>query len=68
MKNISINNGNTYCTIKEALDAVGMDEIALMMDDELREKIANEWQGDEDDHEGFIAEYLSRATEDLIIG
>lgn len=68
MKNISINNGNTYCTIKEALEAVGMDEIASMMDEEVREELANEWQGDEDDYAGFIAEYLKRAPEDLIIG
>lgn len=68
MKNISINNGASYCTIKEALEAVGMDEIVSMMDDDVREEVANEWQGDEDDHEGFIAEYLRRAPEDLIIG
>ncbi len=68
MKNISINNGVSYCTIKEALEAVGMDEIVSMMDDDVREEVANEWQGDEDDHEGFIAEYLRRAPEDLIIG
>ena len=68
MKNISINNGNTYCTIKEALEAAGMDEIVSMMDDEIREEVANEWQGADDDYEGFIAEYLSRAEEDLIIG
>jgi len=68
MRSISINNGNTYCTIKEAIEAVGMDEIVAMMDDDLREEIANEWQGEEDDHEGFVAEYLRRASEDLIIG
>lgn len=68
MKNISINNGHSYCTIREALEAVGMDNIVLMMDDAVREEIAAEWQGGEDDYEGFIAAYLSRADDDLMIG
>lgn len=67
-KGISINNGRSYCTPEEAVEAVGMDEIASMMDEEVREELANEWQGDEDDYAGFIAEYLKRAPEDLIIG
>lgn len=68
MRNISVNNGTSYCTVKEAIEAVGMDEIVSMMDDEIREELANDWQGEEDDYEGFVTEYLRRASEDLIIG
>lgn len=66
MKKISVNNGISYTTIKEAIETVGMDTIAHMMDDEIREQVANAIAPCTD--EEFVAEYLNRANEDLIIG
>lgn len=66
MKQISINNGASYTTIEEAIATVGMDTIAMMMDDEIREQVANDIAPCTD--EEFVAEYLRRANEDLIIG
>lgn len=66
MKKISINNGASYTTIEDAIATVGMDTIAMMMDDEIREQVANNIAPCTD--EEFVAEYLSRANEDLIIG
>lgn len=66
MKKISINNGASYTTIEDAIATVGMDTIAMMMDDEIREQVANDIAPCTD--EEFVAEYLRRAEEDLIIG
>lgn len=66
MKQISINNGASYTTIEDAIATVGMDTIAMMMDDEIREQVANDIAPCTD--EEFVAEYLRRAEEDLIIG
>lgn len=66
MKKISINNGASYTTIEDAIATVGMDTIAMIMDDEIREQVANNIAPCTD--EEFVAEYLSRANEDLIIG
>lgn len=66
MKQISINNGVSYTTIEDAIATVGMDTIAMMMDDEIREQVANDIAPCTD--EEFVAEYLRRANEDLIIG
>lgn len=66
MKQISINNGVSYTTIEDAIATVGMDTIAMMMDDEIREQVANDIAPCTD--EEFVAEYLRRAEEDLIIG
>lgn len=66
MKQISINNGASYTTIEDAIATVGMDTIAMMMDDEIREQVANDIAPCTD--EEFVAEYLRRANEDLIIG
>lgn len=66
MKKISINNGASYTTIEDAIATVGMDTIAMMMDDEIREQVANNIAPCTD--EEFVAEYLRRANEDLIIG
>lgn len=66
MKQISINNGASYTTVEDAIATVGMDTIAMMMDDEIREQVANDIAPCTD--EEFVAEYLRRANEDLIIG
>lgn len=65
MKNISIDNGNSYCTIKEALEAFGIDLIATYMDDEIRERVCNE---NVDSDEEFVRRYLELADEDIVIG
>ena len=41
MKNISINNGATDTTIEDALANCNWDAIVQMMDDEIREQVAN---------------------------
>lgn len=66
MKEFRINNGVSHTTVKEAIETVGMDVIAMMMDDEIREQVANEIAPCTD--EEFVTEYLCRANEDLIIG
>ena len=66
MKNISINNGATYTTIEDALANCNWGAIVQMMDDEIREQVANAIAPCT--NEEFLAEYLRRASEDLIIG
>ncbi len=66
MKKISINNGHSYTTPREAIKAAGMDTIAYMMDDEIREHVAHKYTPCTDAK--FIREYLRRAKADLIIG
>lgn len=66
MKNISINNGATYTTIEDALDNCRWYAIVQMMDDEIREHVANAIAPCT--NEEFLTEYLRRANEDLIIG
>ena len=66
MKNISINNGATYTTIEDALANCSWNAIVQMMDDEIREQVANAIAPCT--NEEFLAEYLRRASEDLIIG
>ena len=66
MKNISINNGATYTTIEDALANCNWDAIVQMMDDEIREQVANAIAPCT--NEEFLTEYLRRASDDLIIG
>ena len=66
MKNISINNGATYTTIEDALANCSWNAIVQMMDDEIREQVANAIAPCTS--EEFLAEYLRRASENLIIG
>ena len=66
MKRISINNGHSYTTPREAIKAAGMDTIAYMMDDGIREHVAHKYAPCTDAK--FIREYLRRAKSDLIIG
>ena len=66
MKNISINNGATYTTIEDALANCSWGAIVQMMDDEIREQVANAIAPCT--NEEFLTEYLRRASDDLIIG
>lgn len=66
MKKISINNGHSYTTPREANKAAGIDAIAYMMDDEIREHVAHKYAPCTDAK--FIREYLRRAKANLIIG
>ena len=66
MKNISINNGATYTTIEDALANCRWNAIVQMMDDEIREQVANAIAPCT--NEEFLTEYLRRASDDLIIG
>lgn len=63
---ISVNNGNTYCTPTEAVNAVGIDAIVAMMDDEIRNLVDHIFVGSTD--ADFIDLYLALADTDLIIG
>jgi hypothetical protein len=63
---ISVNNGNSFCTVKEALEKVGMEVIVSMMDDDTREAVHSELAPCTD--EEFVTRYLELAPENLIIG
>ena len=65
-KQISIDNGNSYVTPAEAIDAMAWDVIAHMMDDDIRETVHNELAPCTE--EEFLVAYLEMATDDLIIG
>jgi len=64
MKKISVDNGNTFVTVQDALQEQSMATIRNYMDDELCEQI----HGTVDTEEEFINAYLKHAKEDLIIG
>ena len=65
MKNISIDNGNTYSTPEDTIAAVGMDVIVHMMDDDTRRAV--DAMGVDNDVD-FLVRYLQIADDDLIIG
>lgn len=65
MKSISIDNGRTYTTPKDAIAQIGMGAILHMMDDDIR--LVVDAMGVDSDEE-FLARYLELASEDLIIG
>ncbi|MEA5151979.1 MAG: hypothetical protein VB039_05195 [Oscillospiraceae bacterium] len=66
MKNISIDNGRSYCTVEQALEAYNMGTWSQYMDDETREAVAAEIAPCTESE--FLAAYLDRAAEDLVIG
>lgn len=66
MKRISIDNGATYCTPAEALEAVTIDQLAQYMDDDTRESVHAELAPCTD--EEFLIRYLELASDDLIFG
>lgn len=66
MKNISINNGLSFCEPEEALEAIDLDTMAVYMDDDTREAVAYELAPCSDIE--FLRRYLELAPDDLIIG
>lgn len=66
MKSISINNGHSTTTPAKAIKAVGIEVIALMMDDETREHVTACCNCRTDAE--FVREYLRRAKHDFVIG
>lgn len=66
MKQISIDNGATYTTPTEALEAVSIDTMAEYMDDDTREAVHSELAPCSDIE--FLTRYLELAPDDLIIG
>lgn len=70
MKKISLNNGRTYLTAKEAMIEINernlWDVVANMMDDDTREKVHAEFAPCTEDE--FLIRYLALAEDDIVIG
>ena len=70
MAKISLDNGHTYMTAQEAMPAIAerglWDAIANVMDDDIREAVHRNLAPCTEAE--FLAAYLERATDDLIIG
>jgi len=66
MKKISIDNGNSWTTPEAAIATLGLDAIVNYMDDDIREATHNAVAPCTEVE--FLAAYLERATDDLIIG
>ena len=66
MKNISIDNGTTWCSVDEALQGIEWETIVHYMDDETRERVHMELAPCTE--EEFLTRYLEIAKYDLIIG
>ena len=70
MARISLDNGHTYITAQEAMPEITernlWDAVANMMDDDTREAVHAELAPCTEAE--FLAAYLERATDDLIIG
>jgi len=65
-KGISLNNGHSYVTPAEAIKDEDWDVIAHYMDDEIRNRVHNEFAPCSKYR--FLTRYLELASEDLIIG
>lgn len=65
---VSVTNHRSECTPEQAVKYAPWDALVAAMDDETREAVAADWDGDEDDHVGFLSAYLKIAPCDLIIG
>lgn len=66
MKQISINNGRSFCTPAEALNRLTLADMIVYMDDDIRERVHAELAPCTDRE--FLELYLALAAEDLIIG
>ena len=70
MARISLDNGHTYMTAQEATPEIAAnnlwDAVANMMDDDIREAVHAAVAPCTEAE--FLAAYLERATDDLIIG
>lgn len=69
-KLISLDNGHTYLTAEEAMHEIMdynlWDAVVMMMDDEIREAVHNSLAPCTEQE--FLAEYLRRTDNDLVIG
>lgn len=69
-KLISLDNGRTYLTAEDAMPEIMdfnlWDAVVMMMDDEIREAVHNSLAPCTEQE--FLAEYLRRADNDLVIG
>lgn len=70
-RSISLDNGNTYYSIDDLTDiAPEIDKywraLEVMMDDDTREAVI--WDMAPCSNLDFLREYLTRATDDLILG
>lgn len=69
-KLISLDNGRTYLTADEAMPEIMdynlWDAVVMMMDDEIREAV--HYSLSHCTEQEFLAEYLRRADNDLVIG
>ena len=66
MKHISIDNGNSWTTPEAAIATLGLDVIVNYMDDDIREAIHAAVAPCTEAE--FLAPYLERASDYLIIG
>lgn len=66
MADISINNGNSFCTPEEAMEKFDWDVIVHYMDDNAREQVHGELAPCSEFE--FLVRYLEIAPHDLIIG
>ena len=64
MSRISIDNGATYVTVKEALAEISIETLAEYMDDDVREAVHAELAPCSDVE--FLERYLELANDDLI--
>lgn len=66
MSRISINNGNSFCSVREAVNNMEWGVILNMMDRGVMSQVHDEIAPCT--NEDFLARYLELAGEDLIIG
>jgi hypothetical protein len=66
MAQISVDNGRSYVTPNEAIEAQPWDVIVSFMDDDVRETVHNELAPCTEAE--FLTRYLELAPHDLIIG
>lgn len=66
MKQISIDNGNSYISAKEALQIVPLDVLAVYMDSDTRERV--HWELAPCSDLSFLVRYLEIAPENFIVG
>lgn len=66
MKNISVNNGHSFCAPEDAITTVGFYTIVASMDDETRELVHNKLAPCSEIE--FLEAYLELAPEDIVIG
>lgn len=70
MKQISLNNGRTYMDAREAMPEIMernlWEAVVNLMDNDVREAVTGDMApcGEEE----FLAEYLKRADDDLVLG